>query len=89
MLLILLFLGFGGFGLMLANQMINDFHMYWNKGILTDEDIKTFILKGTDKHIYDLIYNKSHSGSNKSKQFKLSYKSDINKNKVNITIEPN
>ena len=64
--LILLFLGFGGFGLMLANQMINDFHMYWNKGILTDEDIKTFILKGTDKHIYDLIYNKSHSGSNKS-----------------------
>tara|TARA_Y100000590_G_scaffold15425_1_gene18536 strand:+ start:5521 stop:5799 length:279 start_codon:yes stop_codon:yes gene_type:complete len=85
----LLFLGFMGFGLVLLNQMVTDFQMYWNKGLLTDDDIKNFILKGTDKHIYDLIYNKSQSGKNNSKQFKLYYKSDVSKNKVNITIEPN
>lgn len=78
-----------GWGITMINQMVTDFNMYWNRGIITDDDIKTFILKSTNKHIYDLVYNKSSSGNNKSTQFKLSFKSDINKNKLQIIIEPN
>ena len=78
-----------GFILSFINEAVTDFNKVWYKGLLTDDDIKSFILKACDKHIYDLIYNKKGEGNKTTNQFKLSFKSDITKNKLFIMIESN